>query len=314
MLIGSKLPPERTERTYFHSGRAAFSFLIGQVIRPQKVFLPTFTCWSLVSAMSRRFPGIELEFYPVDRDLTCRYPDKIRQHEALLFIHYFGHENTAELPPCDGTIIEDFSHSYMSQIPARGHYVFGSYRKIMKVADGGFLFGFFNPIYEPSKKLDSWLRYEAKDWKDIREAENMLDRDWTISDIGSQSLAVLFSANESLVRQRRQKNERFLFDNLQVGTPQVEFRKTECPLIHNRFLNSKAQRDSLRAFLAAHGVFTSIHWPTHELVHNSNADISETLWIEDHVISFPISHEYGQNDMEYVATCVRNWKLQEGAV
>ena len=58
MLIGSKLPPERTERTYFHTGRAAFSFLIEQVIRPKKVYLPTFTCWSLVSAMSRRFPQL----------------------------------------------------------------------------------------------------------------------------------------------------------------------------------------------------------------------------------------------------------------
>ena len=26
MLIGSKLPPNRIERTYFHTGRAAFSF------------------------------------------------------------------------------------------------------------------------------------------------------------------------------------------------------------------------------------------------------------------------------------------------
>src|SRR5207245_821380 len=169
-----KLPPERIERTYFHTGRAAFSFLIGQVIRPKKVYLPTFTCWSLVSAMARRFPQVELEFYPVRRDLTCSYPDQVREGEALLFIHFFGHENVGALPPCEGTLIEDFSHSYMSQISPRGHYMFGSYRKIMKVADGGFLWGFFNPVYEPSRKLDSWLRFEAKDWRDVREAENML--------------------------------------------------------------------------------------------------------------------------------------------
>jgi len=307
MLIGSKLPPDRVDMTYFHTGRAAFSYLIEHVIRPEKVYLPTFTCWSLVSALSQRFPQVKLEFYPVRRDLTCIYPERIREREALVFIHYFGHENVAELPPCEGVLIEDLSHSYMSQICPRGHYMFGSYRKIMKVADGGFLWGSFNPVYEPSKKLDSWLRFEAKDWRDIREAENMLDRDWGIADISSQSLEILLAANKSLIRQKRQKNEHFLALNLSVGTPQVSFRKNECPLIHNRFLSSTQERDSLRKHLASKGVFTSIHWPTHQLVHNYGLDIEDALWIEDHVISFPVSHEYGVNDMEYICNCVDEW-------
>ena len=312
MLIGSKLPPERVERTYFHTGRAAFSFLIGQVIRPKKVYLPTFTCWSLISAMSRRFPHVELDFYPVRRDLTCIYPDLVRKGEALVFIHFFGHENAQALPPCEGTLIEDLSHSYMSQISPRGHYVFGSYRKIIKVADGGFLWGFFNPVYEPSRKLDSWLRLEAIDWRDIREAENMLDRDWSIADIGSQSLEILLSANESLIRQKRQKNERFLSRNLLVGTPQITYRQKECPLIHNRFMSTTKERDSLRSYLASKGIFTSIHWPTHDLVHKCDRDIEDTLWIEKHVLSFPVSHDYGTNDMEYICNCVYEWKQGNG--
>jgi hypothetical protein len=312
MLIGSKLPPERLERTYFHSGRAAFSFLIGQIIRPKKVYLPTFTCWSLVSAMSRRFPQVELEFYPVRRDLTCIYPDLVREEEALVFIHFFGHENVGALPPCEGTLIEDFSHSYMSQISPRGHHVFGSYRKIMKVADGGFLWGFFNPVYEPSRKLDSWLRFEAKDWRDVREAENMLDRDWSISEIGSQSLEILLSANESLIRQKRQKNERHLARNLSVGFPQITYRPNECPLIHNRIMPTSKERDSLREYLASKGIFTSIHWPTHDLVHKCGLDIEDTLWIEKHVISFPVSHDYGINEMEYICHRVDEWKRENG--
>ena len=308
MLIGSKLLPERNEWTYFHTGRAAFSFLVGQVIQPKKVYLPTFTCWSLVSAMSQRFPQVELEFYPVRRDLTCIYPNFIRKDEVLLFIHFFGHENVGALPSCEGTLIEDFSHSYMSQIVSRGHYVFGSYRKIMNVADGGFLQGIFNPIYEPTRKLDSWLRYEAKDWRDMREAENMLDRDWSITDMGSQSLAIILASNESLIRQKRRKNESFLASNLSVGMPHIPYRQKECPLLHNRLLPSRGERDSLRSFLNSKGVFTSIHWPTHELVQNSGLDIEDTLWIENHVISFPVSQAYGLNDMEYICRCVDSWR------
>ena len=36
MLIGSKLPPDHIEKTFFSSGRAAFAFLVGQVIKPKR--------------------------------------------------------------------------------------------------------------------------------------------------------------------------------------------------------------------------------------------------------------------------------------
>jgi len=259
MLIGSKLPPEYTNKTFFNLGRAAFAYLVDQVIKPRKVYLPSFTCWSLVSSMERRFPNIEVEFYPVDKDLNCYYPKYLYKDELLVFIHFFGHENKCTLPESEGVILEDISHSYMSGINHVGDYIFGSYRKILKVGDGGFINTFFNPIYEESRKLDTWLRYEAKDWRDMREAENMVDRDWQISDISSQSLAIILTTNEDLIRNRRKKNESYLFDNLSVGKPLLTFQSKECPLLHNRLINSKEERDSLREFLAKGlGIFLEI--------------------------------------------------------
>ena len=167
----------------------------------------------------------------------------------------------------------------------------------------------FNPVYEPSRKLETWLRYEATDWRDVREAENMLDRDWHICDISSQSLAILLTVNEDLVRWKRRSNEMFLARNLTVGSPMLQFRDNECPLLHNRIIESSGERDSLRAYLASKGVFTSIHWPTHPRVQKIEADvdISETLWLEAHVLSFPVSDDYSQNDMEYICRCVQEW-------
>lgn len=311
MLIGSKLPPLRTERTYFSSGRAAFAYLLRHVVRPRRVYLPSFTCWSLVSTMIQRFPDIELTFYPVDRDLCCLYPEVVADDEMLVFIHFFGHENRAELPPCEGTLLEDWSHSYMSQIAPRGDYVFGSYRKVLKVADGGFINTFFNPVYEPSHKLDNWLRLEAMDWRDVREAENMIDRQWTMSDISSQSLAVLLAADEAVIRLQRQANERYLTENLSVGRPLLSFWEGECPLIHNRIMASQEERDALRSFLAGKGVFTSIHWPTHEAVKSSGVGADDALWIEEHNISIPVSNDYNLNDMEYICRAVEEWAGQQ---
>jgi hypothetical protein len=310
MIIGSKLPPEHADVTYFNLGRSAFAYLVEHVVRPKRVYLPAFTCWSLVSTTLKRFPKVELVFYPVDRNLKCQYPAGVAKDEMLVFIHYFGHENRAALPPSDGCVLEDVSHALASQIPYRGDYIFGSLRKAMKVADGGFIRKFFNPIYEPSRKLDTWLRYEAVDWRDMREAENMIDRKWELTDISSQSLAVILTSNLDLVRLKRQKNERSLAKNLCVGRPLVEYRDHEAPLLHNRLFDSKKERDSVRAFLAGKGVFTSIHWPTHEQVRESGLDIEDVLWLEEHILSIPVSQDFGVNDMEYIANCVADWKKQ----
>ena len=308
MIIASKLPPQHTEYTYFNSGRSAFAYLIGQIVKPTKVYLPAFTCWSLVSTMQKRFPEIDVEFYSIGRDLTCRFPSHVASSEAIVFIHFFGYVNNDRLPSCDGTLIEDTSHSYLSEIDLRGDFVFGSYRKITRVGDGGYLHGFHNPVYEPSRKLDTWLRYESTDWRDMREAENMLDRDWQICDISSQSLALLMAQDKIQIRRQRQENEKWLFEHLSAGRPLQQFKGHECPLLHQRLFDSTEERDSLRSFLATKNIFCSIHWPTHPLVAASQCDASDAFWMEAHSMAIPVSSEYSLNDMKLVVDAVKEWE------
>lgn len=313
-IIGSKLPPHRGPETYFGSGRAAFSYLIGERIRPRRVWLPTFVCWSLVSAMERRFPEIDLRFYSVAPDLTCHYPDSLDTGEALVFVHYFGYENTTPLPPSRGTILEDLSHAWLSSLQLRGDVAFGSYRKLVKVVDGGFVRGAHNPVYEASRKLDSWLRLEATDWRDVREAENMMDRDWALCDISGQSLAVLLTVDRAVVSARRQANERVLADTFPAGTAMGTFAGHEVPMIHNRLLPSTEERDSLRSFLAERSIYTSIHWPTHPrvLAAQDRVDITGARWLEDHILSVPIAEDYDASDMHRVVRAAEAWQRAGG--
>ena len=135
-----------------------------------------------------------------------------------------------------------------------------------------------------------------------------IDRDWQITDISGQSLAIILTANHDLIRRKRQANERFLAENISIGKPLLTYRPNECPLLHNRLLETQQERDSLRGFLAAKGVFTSIHWPTHPNVKHSNCDIDDVLLLETHIISIPVSHDYNLNDMEYIAECIEEWQ------
>ena len=308
--IASRLPSDRTATTYFSSGRAAFAFLIEEVVRPRRVYLPTFICWSLVSAMEKRICDTELKFYSVNKQLEAEYPTALTSDDVVVFIHYFGHRSVGPQRDNGGFLLEDMSHTLINKSATSGHFVFGSLRKVYRIADGGFVQGQFSPVYEPNRKLDAWLRHQATDWRDMREAENMTDRHWTISDIDSQSLAIVLTTNERRVQERRQENDCFLNQHLSVGNPLIQFGASDCPLLHNRLMNSQEERDDLRSFLATKNIYCSIHWPTHPMLmtRQDEVDITDALWLERHILSIPVAEHYSVDDMNRIVQACEEWQ------
>ena len=43
-------------------------------------------------------------------------------------------------------------------------------------------------------------------------------------------------------------SEKFLFNNIKIGQPLIDFSENEAPLIHNRIFKSKKERDNIRNF------------------------------------------------------------------
>lgn len=319
MIIANRLPPQHTATTWFSPGRAAFAFLVKNVACPTTVYLPSFVCWSLIDTMQQRLPDVKMRFYPVHPDLTCQYPEQAESDSACVYIHYFGHmKDASEIPP-DLTLLEDHSHLPLqtnppSHINDRVRHIFGSLRKAYRVADGGFLDGFHNPVYVADRNLPAWLRHEADDWRDMREAENMTDRSWTMSDISSQALAVILQTDVSAMRTQRQLNDRVLVRNFPVGRPLIDYSENECPLLHNRLCSSREERDSLRAFLAERGVYASIHWPVYDylLQRRDSIDCEDAIWLQEHILSLPIAECLGLAQMETICKAACQWKAAGG--
>lgn len=307
--IASRLPPAPMSTTWFSSGRAAFAWVLRERIAPRRLHLPTLICWSLINVLRSHFPQIELCFYPVSRHLKADYPTGMGSDEALLFVHYFGYRSPAPTAAGPATILEDGSHMVSEFSAVTDGYCFGSLRKIYPTADGGFLRGSFNPTYEPDRHLDAWLRREAVDWKDLREAENMTDRHWSVSDISSQSLTTVLTSDDADISRRRSANEAILANELSVGSAMKPYSADECPLLHNRFFATTEERDSIRSFLAGRDIYCSIHWPMHPLVADAQdtVDITEAVWIQDHVLSIPVSQQYDPADMEKICRACDDW-------
>jgi hypothetical protein len=312
-VVASRLIPLRTDVTYFGSGRAAFTYLIGEVVRPERVWLPTFVCWSLISAMQQRFPQTPLKFYTVDRGLKCEWP-ATEPGDAVVFIHFFGHISEPPRLEDHCTQLEDLSHVLISPPTLTGHFGFGSLRKLFRIADGGQLLGRHSPIYETDDGLTVWLRATARDWRDLREAENMMDRRWQMTDMSSQSMAQMLSSNVATMADQRRRNQRFLNENFPVGQPLIAFRPDEVPLLQNVLLPDQKTRDDLRAFLATRGVFCSIHWPLHPLLRQlaDDVDCTDAAWLEDHVLSIPIADDFDESRMAAICEAATEWRKAGG--
>lgn len=306
--IASRLVPLRQQATYFSSGRAAFTWMIQDAIRPKRVWLPTFVCWSLIQAMQQRFPRILLLFYPVNRKLQCQWPRNSEPGDALVYIHYFGHVSEPPDVSSECVLLEDVSHQLIPCIDVSGSWRFGSLRKTFRIADGGVVQGLHSPVYEPDDGLSTWLRGCSRDWRDLREAENMMDRNWKVSDMSSQSLAQMLACDPVKMAAQRCSNQRFLQDHLAVGEPLISFRKGEVPLLHNILLPDTESRNSLRSFLASRGIFCSIHWPLHAVLRNSaNVDSDDAAWLEDHVLSIPVADDFNLDDMTRIVEAASDW-------
>jgi hypothetical protein len=307
-LISSRLVPLRQQATYFSSGRAAFTWMIRDVIRPKRVWLPTFVCWSLIQAMQQRFPQTPLMFYSVNRNLQSHWPQNAEPGDALVYIHYFGHVSEKPDVSSDCVLLEDVSHQLIPRTVLDGSWRFGSLRKTFRIADGGVVQGLHSPVYELDDGLSTWLRNCSRDWRDLREAENMMDRGWRISDMSSQSLAQMLASDPVTMAEQRCSNQRFLQAYLAVGQPLVSFREGEVPLLHNILMPDIESRDSLRSFLASQGIFCSIHWPLHPVLRNSaGVDSEDAAWLENHVLSIPVADDFDLNDMTQIVEAARRW-------
>jgi len=306
--LASPLPPNRTDTTWFSSRRAAFAWLVEEHLRPRRIYLPTLICWSLVNVLTKANPAAEIRFYSVNQRLEPSYPEELSEQDAILFVHYFGYE--APIPQSTGMLLEDVSHLPYSFQPISDGHCFGSLRKVYRVADGGFLRGRFNPVYDSDRHMDAWLRQEAADWRDLREAENMTDRHWKIADISSQSIASVLAQDDANITKRRRRNESFLYDHLAVGDPIKPYAESESPLLHNRLLPTQTDRDSLRTYLMSQQIFTSVHWPAHPLLQQVqvSVDCTDAFRIEGHALSFPVSQDFGEREMTTICDACHAWE------
>jgi hypothetical protein len=315
---------------FFDSGRSAIRALNG-TLKKGIVLMPDYICRSVTDSFDSSF---EIRFYKVKSDFSIDLPDllnKLDENITVLYImNYFGMIQRTEVlqelleqkKKYGFTIVEDSTHSILSEANTIGDYCVCSLRKWLPIADGGVLYSRRELPFGSEKRWEKkkpsavWDAMILKRWfieqkvdsnalyrKIFAEEEDRLDGQTEVYEISELSKIMLRYYSVKDISERRRRNYRQIkkyFDSRE---------ETEiCPVFMTdnfvplSFPIYVKKRDELRKYLMEHRIYCAVHWPLED---PSLSNRSE------HILSLPVDQRYGKEHMDYLCRVLDGFTGEE---
>jgi hypothetical protein len=311
------------------SARGAFCLLV-RVLRPRRVWLPSYLCCSIVEGF--RAADAAVEFFPVTEDLHCgstAWLQGVARGDLVLRIHYFGFPNVdpvfQEAVARGACLVDDAAQALLSEgVGTDADFVVFSPRKFVGLPDGGCLviripLPDFSPQLPPPP--DAWWRESLsavalrrdfdciggnRDWfTQFRLAENHVPAEpHAMSELTRRLLA--HGINFEAVASHRRDNYRLLLKLLGDVAMFPELPEGVVPL---GFPIRARPRDAIRDDLFRQHIFPPVHWPLCGCV-PASFDGSHRLAAE--IMTLPCDQRYGADDMRRVAAALRDASALSG--
>jgi hypothetical protein len=310
------------------SGRRALLKIL-ESLKEQKVnhiHLPAYLCASLLQPVQKL--GFQYSFYPVDKSLVA-HPDP-EPRSAVLLIHYFGWINpaAAELRRRAGKdlfLIEDASQALLSDWPTpvnQGHFVMLSPRKFAPISLGGWFNGAEvrdERLPQPGVSMAFWRAMSGRLLRgnylsnktapidegvetvyldNMRSMESALDDDELDGAVPELALRLAAGTDWADMRLRRRSNWLDLRRRLglQHDPAHQEMGDDVVPL---GYVVRLANRDAVRARLAAQRIFCPVHWPLPKEVDPAKFPVAAEMSARE--LTLPVDQRYGEHEMDVLA-------------
>ena len=291
-------------------GRTALEIVLNEIPHAKTAFLPSYCCDSMIEPFRRA--GILVKFYDVNYEKTLQIDVPKDGADLLLWCDYFGFKN--ELPKFNGIIIEDITHSLLSEnsYHSRSDFLIASIRKWEPIYSGGYCSvkttlvlpsqEFVNDKAEAMKLKSQYLldldeRKKLTYLSTFSNSNKWLADNYSKLDIDSYSKDYIKNVNVALQREKRRKNANVLYDGLKDA---VEFmfdkKYMDCPLFVPIILKEK--RDEIRKYLVDNKIYCPVHWP------RPNADCKSIIY--DIELSLVCDQRYDEKDMERIVSVLKN--------
>jgi hypothetical protein len=192
-----------------NTGRACFNLII-KSLKPVKLYLPFYSCDSLISPA--RENKINFDFYAVNDKLEIAENIDVKSGEYIVYINYFGVKSAyaKRLGKRYGKkLILDNTQAFFRK--QESNFSFNSARKFFGVPDGAYLYGNINVENLPEANKDISLTHlvhrttgNENAYAEYVSYENSLSNN--IKSISKVSEGMLACIDYDMVKQRRIKN------------------------------------------------------------------------------------------------------------
>lgn len=324
--------PSVEDSSFAFSGRNAIDVAVRDILKKRminRVIVPSYCCVSMLQSFIDR--GLRVEFYNVGyKDGAFTYKLPIADvHSIVLIMGYFGigtaeaHKRIAEIKKSGAIIIEDISHSMLSENPASddSDYLIIALRKWFGIPTGGWVGKKKGSIVDKPNmdsnhaveekiiamkgkydyligKIDSkedFLLANAKFENDLIHVDRMLKLDDT-------SLGILMEIDIGKVIEQRRKNAEVLLTGLRgldgkiLSLPSVDL-TTNTPLFLPVFMRTE-DRDDLHRYLINKGIYCPIHWPE---------VMGAEVGVRANELSLICDQRYSEGDMQAIVDVILRW-------
>ena len=286
-------------------GRTAIEAVLKKIPEVKTALLPSYCCDSMIEPFRRA--GIEVKFFNVNYENGLKV-EVNGSADVLLWCNYFGFQN--EMPDFDGIVIEDITHSLLSQVShhPRSDYLIASVRKWEPVRCGGYCSTSAELKAPPAEFVDNKCaamslksayladldeEKKAVFLSEFRKSNEWLAENYSGLGIDTYSRDYVSRVDAAGQREIRRRNAHILYEGLR---DKVEFlfdeEQMDCPLFVPIIL--REGRDEIRRYLAQNKVYCPVHWP------RPNADCDSNLY--DLELSLICDQRYDENDMERIVS------------
>lgn len=282
---------------------------IAQQRKIKKIYLPYYTCDTVVKALTRE--NIEIVFYNIDVNFKPLLPDALN-NEYILYVNYYGlmDDNVRELSVKHKNMIVDNSQAFFSK-PLPGVDTVSSPRKFFGLPDGGVLYtnsGFQYedlPVDKSSQRvlpLVKRIDYGAKSAYDEclsvrKEIDNL-----PIMQMSEITQLLLGSIDYEHAIERRRSNWAILDEQLS-GTNRIKVIMNDdaVPLFYPYLSDSY----ELRQHLILNKVYIATYWPG---VKQKVSPDSFEYDLVDKMLPLPIDQRYDSEDMLQIIRLLKDFK------
>ena len=329
--IGSEFWPAQKagDVRYLLTGRTALEFIIRDILAEndiKSVLMPSYCCHTMI--MPFVLHGIDVRFYDVfyDGELCVDLPVP-RDKEIFFLIHYFGYEKLEGLENIRKnweTIIEDQTHTWLTNKKSEADYTFASYKKWFEVSgiakatkrSGRFIdiplseYHAFNDLREKAFALKKQYIENGKGEKNeflnlFNQAEELIETDYCSYRPSADAVEQMLLLDIEELAATRRRNAAILIDGLKeiYGIKVIwELGVKDVPLCVPILVPNG--RSELRTYLINNDIFLPVHWPLSDY-HKGITDRARMMYNQE--LSVVCDQRYRSEDMMRIIDTISDY-------